>query len=58
MGQLPVPLRKVLEPEAKRTLRQKTYSFMVTKAILAHSASVERPVAQKVELVHVSWCPL
>ena len=32
----PVPPRKVLEPEARRrTLRQKTYSFVVVTAVLA-----------------------
>ena len=31
----PMPRRKVLDPEARRrTLQQKTYSFMVTTAIL------------------------
>ena len=31
----PVPPRKVLEPEARRTLRQKTYSFVVATAVLS-----------------------
>ena len=33
----PMPLRKILEPEAwTRTLQQKTYSFMVATVILAY----------------------
>ena len=33
----PMPPRKILEPEARRrTLQQKTYSFLVATAILAH----------------------
>ena len=44
--QSPVPPRKVLESEARRrALQQKTYSSVVTTAILARWATVERPLA-------------
>ena len=42
---IPVPPRKVLEPEVERTFRQKNYSFVIATAALACWATVERPLA-------------
>ena len=51
----PLDPRKVLEPEARRrTLQQKTYSFVAATAVLARSATVDRPLACGVELVRAS----
>ena len=46
-----MPPKKVLEPEASRTLRQKTYSFVVATAVLASWATVERPLTK-----NWNWC--
>ena len=51
-----VPPWRVLElATRRRTPRQKPYSFVVATAVLAGWATVERPLAWRVELVRASW---